>query len=82
MQQRLDRLWNEHDGYYHAGGGGADPMTNSLLLLTHSVAALAGHEGPARNDARARRLAERLVSGGAPYVTPRPAPARSTRPGS
>jgi hypothetical protein len=40
-------------------------MTNSLLLLTHSVAALAGlaPTHPARNDARARRLAERLVSG-------------------
>ena len=51
MQQRLDRLWDERDGYYHGGGGGADPMTNSMLLLTHSVAALSGHEGPARNDA-------------------------------
>ena len=54
MQQRLDRLWDERDGYYHGGGGGADPMTNSMLLLTHSVAALSGHEGPARNDRRAR----------------------------
>ena len=47
MQQRLDRLWDEGDGYYHGGGGGADPMTNSMLLLTHSVAALRGHQGPA-----------------------------------
>ena len=68
MQLRLDGLWDEGDGYYRGGGGGADPMTNSMLLLTHSVAALSGHEGPARNDRRARRLAERLVTG-APYIT-------------
>ncbi len=42
--------------------------TPTVKLLTHSVAALSGHQGPARNDARARRLAERLVTG-APYVT-------------
>ena len=77
MQRRLDRLWDEGDGYYHGGGGGADPMTNSMLLLTHSVAALSGHEGPARNDERARVLADRLVSG-APYITPTPARASST----
>ena len=37
-------------------------MANSMLLLTHSVAAMEGHVGPARNDHRARTLAERLVS--------------------
>ena len=30
-------------------------MVNSMMLLTHSVAALSGHQGPARNDERARR---------------------------
>lgn len=68
MQQRLDPLWDERAGHYRAGGSGADPMTNSMLLLTHSVAALRGHDGPARNDRRARALALRLVSD-TPYVT-------------
>ena len=72
MQERLDPLWSETAGVYRAGGGGVDPMTNSLLLLVHSVAALEGHVGPARNDERARRLAARLVDG-PPYVTRRPA---------
>jgi hypothetical protein len=49
------------------GGGGVEPMANSMLLLTHAVAAMQGHEGPARNDHRARELALRLVSG-PPFV--------------
>ena len=57
----LDTHWDEHDGYFHLGGGGSEPMSNSMLLLTYSVAAMQGHEGPARNDHRARSLADRLV---------------------
>ncbi len=72
MQQRLDPLWDEQAGYYRAGSGGVEPMANSLLLLTHSVAAMRGHEGPARNDARARVLAARLVDG-VPFISERPA---------
>jgi hypothetical protein len=67
MQQRLDRRWDEDAGYYRCGGSGTGPMFNSMLLLTHSVAALEGHDGPARNDLRARALAARLVAG-PPYV--------------
>src|SRR4051812_39970928 len=63
MQERLDPLWDEQAGYYRAGSGGVEPMTNSLLLLTHSVAALSDHQGPARNDRRGRVLAGRLVDG-------------------
>ena len=37
MQQRLDPVWDEDAGYYRAGPGGVEPMTNSLVLLTHSV---------------------------------------------
>ena len=52
----LDDRWDEQAGYYKLGGGGVEPMANSMLLLTHSVAAMQGHEGPARNDApRPRR---------------------------
>ncbi len=68
MQQRVDDRWDEQAGYYKLGGGGVEPMANSMLLLTHSVAAMQGHQGPARNDRRARQLALRLVSG-TPYVT-------------
>jgi hypothetical protein len=68
MQQRVDGRWDEQAGYFRLGGGGVEPMANSMQLLTYSVAAMQGHEGPARNDHRARLLADRLVSG-APYVT-------------
>ena len=62
MQERLDRMWDERRGFYRPGNGGADALINANLLLTHSVAAHAGHRGPARNDARARSIAEALVS--------------------
>ena len=68
QQQQFDDRWDEQAGYYKMGGGGVEPMANSMLLLTHAVAAMDGHTGPARNDHRARILAERLVSG-TPYVT-------------
>ena len=62
MQERLDRLWDERRGLYRPGEGGADSLINASLLLTHSVAAHAGHHGPARNDAWARSIAKALVS--------------------
>src|SRR5215207_3962819 len=71
MQRLLDSSWDERRGQYRPGGGGADPMVNSLMLLTHSVAAMQGHDGPARNDHRARLIAKALVS--APvFITRRP----------
>ena len=62
MQERLDPLWHEESGQYRPGPGGVDALVNSLLLLTHSVAAQQGHTGPARNDHRARLIARALVS--------------------
>src|SRR3954469_4541012 len=62
IQSRLDARWDEQAGYYRLAGGGVEPMANSMLLLTHSVAAMSGHQGPARNDHRARILALRLVA--------------------
>jgi hypothetical protein len=67
MQERVDDRWSERAGYYRFGTGGVEPMANAMLLLTHSVAAMRGHDGPSRNDHRARVLARRLVSG-PPYV--------------
>ena len=79
QQQQFDDRWDEQAGYYQMGGGGVEPMANSMLLLTHAVAAMDGHTGPARNDHRARILAERLVSG-TPYVT-KPGAGQSHAPG-
>jgi hypothetical protein len=42
MEQTLDSRWDGDAGYYKLGGGGVEPMANSMLLLTHSVAAMAG----------------------------------------
>jgi hypothetical protein len=55
MQGGMDRLWNEQQGWYTD-----DARINALALTTHSVAALSGHNGAARNDDRARRVAARL----------------------
>ena len=71
IQQQLDPIWDEDAGYYRAGPGGVEPMTNSLLLLAHSVAALHDHHGPSRDDRRARMVARRLVDG-LPFVDRRP----------
>ena len=62
MQERLDGTWDEQRGLYEPGGGGVDALVNAGLLLTHSVAAQAGHEGPARADHRARLIARALVT--------------------
>ena len=67
-QQRLDPTWDERAEMYRPGGSGTDPAVNASLLLTHAVAAQRGHEGPARNDRRARLIAARLTRRGAPFV--------------
>src|SRR3954468_24161610 len=54
MQQILESSWDAGAGYYRRGGGAGEPMANSMMLLLHSVAAMQGHVGPARNDVRAR----------------------------
>ena len=71
MQERLDHLWDERRGVYRPAEGGSDALVNASLLLTHSVAARAGHRGPARNDARARSIVTALVS--SPVFIDRPA---------
>ncbi|MBE2319465.1 hypothetical protein DVA67_026075 [Solirubrobacter sp. CPCC 204708] len=80
LQQTLNSRWDGDAGYYKLGGGGVEPMANSMLLLTHSVAAMKGWTGPSRNDARARALAARLVRPGGPYVT-KPAAGQAHAPG-
>ena len=70
MQLRLEDTWDEKAGHYRPGGGGTDLSVNAELLLTHSVAALKGHTGPARQDERARAIAKRLLSAPAFRETP------------
>src|SRR5690242_5388958 len=59
MQTKIDRYWDDGAGAYTSFSSGA----NADALLTFAVAAKEGHEGPARNDRRARKLVDLLVSG-------------------
>jgi hypothetical protein len=61
VAERLDRTWDADDGRYVMGNRGLDAIYDAALLTVHATAALHGHVGPARNDERARRLAERLT---------------------
>jgi hypothetical protein len=56
----LDSAWRPSRGYYSVPGGGETSL-NADLLYTHAAAAHAGHQGPCRNDQRARTLAMRLL---------------------
>jgi hypothetical protein len=58
--RRLDRTWVQEERAYSAGGAGLDTIYNAALLTIHAIAAERGHDGPARNDERARLLAARL----------------------
>src|SRR5215210_4208720 len=58
--RRLDRTWVEEERVYSAGGRVIDVIYNAALLTIHAVAAERGYDGPSRNDARARLIAERL----------------------
>src|SRR5215218_6310706 len=58
--RRLDRTWIEEERTYSSGGRVTDVVYNAALLTIHAVAAERGHDGPSRNDARARLIAERL----------------------
>jgi hypothetical protein len=58
----LDRTWDAGRGYYQSGAFGMDSRYNAALLLIHATAAAHGREGGARNDDRARQLADRLTA--------------------
>ncbi|HKE81027.1 MAG TPA: hypothetical protein VKB54_17040 [Solirubrobacteraceae bacterium] len=61
LARLLDHLWDERLGRYRPGADLTETMVNANLLLVHAVAARHGAGGPARNDARARRIADWLV---------------------
>src|SRR5688572_4323180 len=52
LQAHMDRYWDDRAGYFT----GNYPGANADALLVYSVAARRDHHGPARDDARARRL--------------------------
>ena len=74
MQARIDRYWDDRAGLYTGFSSGA----HADVLLTLSVAARRGHEGAARNDRRARRLVDALVSRRRSSATRRPREGRQT----
>ena len=57
LQPAMDRLWNESQNAYTT-----DTRINACALMTHAIAALEGHDGAARRDERARKLAARLCA--------------------
>ena len=61
LQPYFDPLWVPEKRLYGSGNSSVGRIYhNSLLLTTHAIAALTGHDGPTRNDERARILAQRL----------------------
>jgi hypothetical protein len=60
VQRHLDPQWRRRLGCYGGQKGSTSAQAN--MLLVHSFAALVGHDGPSRNDARARILVDRLCA--------------------
>lgn len=61
LAARLCPLWDARRGRYRAGSG-TTTNVNADLLLVHSAAALAGHRGAAREDARAVAIVRFLTA--------------------
>lgn len=76
ISARLKDRWSEARGVYMNEKGFPDTRLNSLLLNLHSMAALAGHNGPARMDARIEPLVKTLTA--PPVLVARSLRARET----
>lgn len=61
VSRPLDRLWDDERGAYVSPGGRISTRLNAELLRLHAAAAQAGHDGPARRDARVRRIVAYLT---------------------
>ena len=70
---RLEPKWSASMGAYRLGWGGVETTGNANLLVVHSVAAMAGHQGPARADGHARDIVARLLERPPFVTTPSPA---------
>jgi hypothetical protein len=62
LSRRLDDTWNARLDQYRPGSPSVDTMMNANMLLLHAAAAARGHEGAARQDARARSIVAKLMS--------------------
>ena len=58
----LDPAWDEQRGAYVSSWQGAAARTNANLLVVHALAAQHHRHGPARADARARRIVDHMTS--------------------
>jgi hypothetical protein len=61
LQERIEPYWRPRFDLYKVGDLSADTMVNANMLLVHSIAALHGHLGLARQDDRAAVIAARLL---------------------
>jgi hypothetical protein len=66
---RLLPEWSQTYRAYHPKGGTYATVVNARMLQVHATAALAGHEGPSRDDERARVLIATLMSSPSPWRT-------------
>jgi hypothetical protein len=67
LSRRLDDTWSERLDQYRPNSPSVDTMINANMLLVHAAAAARGHEGAARQDARARSIVAKLM-GTPPWV--------------
>jgi hypothetical protein len=61
IMRQLDSWWDPGRNAYILRGS-LSVRVNSALLLTHAIAARTGHQGPTRQDARARTLVHELTT--------------------
>lgn len=74
----LDSRWSERAGGYITRGNSFSTRLNANLMSVHALAALAGHNGPARRDERVAPIVRALTSSPAFQLSgPRPASASS-----
>jgi hypothetical protein len=79
LARRLDDTWHPGLDRYRPGSSSVDTMMNANMLLLHSTAALYGHEGASRHDARARSIVAQLMNT-PPWVETVPDPAPGSQP--
>jgi hypothetical protein len=70
VTEQLERSWKPAHGMYRTGARSIDTIANAAMLTVFATAAAHGHEGPARNDERARILVERLTASPPFYTAP------------
>jgi hypothetical protein len=65
--ERIHPQWSEWRGAYRAPQGTYSTVINARMLQVHAGAAAAGHTGPSRDDERACRLVQTLLTSPAPW---------------